>query len=290
MDNLKKIEINKFNMKNLQDDATILVIGRRRTGKSWLVRDIFYHRQYIPCGIVFSSTEGVSKFFSYFIPDIFIHAKYNPDIIESILIKQLEKITKAKNNGISESGKCRDNNLFVVLDDMLHEAAQWKKDQTMQNIFFNGRHFNIFFVLTMQYSQSIPPALRSNIDYVFIFNEPNIDTRRKLYQSYGGMIPTFNEFCNILDSTTQNNECLVIKTTGNGMHEQVFYYKAKERKDFRVGSKEFWKYSDKNYNINKQYNDTKDKKQYLDMKKKFGNNNTVKVLVSKSGIKDIVDN
>ena len=85
---IKKIEINKFNMENLQDDATILVLGRRRTGKSWLVRDIFFHRQYIPSGIVFSSTEGVSPFFSDFIPDIYIHPKYNPDIIETILLKQ----------------------------------------------------------------------------------------------------------------------------------------------------------------------------------------------------------
>ena len=47
-------------------------------------------------------------------------------------------------------------------------SENWKKEKTIKSIFFNGRHYNILFILTMQYPLGITPELRSNIDYVFI--------------------------------------------------------------------------------------------------------------------------
>ena len=40
-----------------------------------------------------------------------------------------------------------------------------------------GRHYNILFIITMQYPLGIPPALRTNLDYVFLFRE-NINSFR----------------------------------------------------------------------------------------------------------------
>ena len=103
----------------------------------------------------------------------------------------------------------------------------------------------------MQYPQGIPPELRSNIDYVFIFNEPSEANRKKIYDAYGGMLPDFNYFCNILDACTQNHECVVIKTSGNSndLRDQIFWYKAEPHKNFRVGHQKFWKYHNNNYYI-----------------------------------------
>ena len=202
-------------MKNILPDATILILGRRRSGKSFLTRDIFYHHKNIPSGVVFSGTEEASPFFGNFIPDSFIHSEYDPELMESIMNHQKKKIREAKADGLSESGKHASNNLFIVLDDMLHDAQNWKKEKTIKSIFFNGRHYNFLFILTMQYPLGITPELRSNIDYVFIFNEPSLKNRRKIYDDYCGMIPSFTHFCNILDACTQDHECLVVKTSTN---------------------------------------------------------------------------
>lgn len=262
------------------------------THNSWLVRDIFYHHRHIPSGIVFSGTEEANPFFADFIPDSFIHDEYDPELIERIMNKQKKKINDAKKAGIKD-GKCPANNMFIVFDDMLHDAQNWKNEKTIKNIFFNGRHYNFLFVLTMQYALAIPPALRSNIDYVFIFNEQSMKNRRKIFEDYGACIPSFDHFCNILDACTQNYECLVIKTTGNStdLRDNIFWYKAKSHDNFRVGHYKFWKYHNLHYNENYEEEGLDQKEKINELKDKFAKTKKLKVIVSRDDNKiiDVVD-
>jgi hypothetical protein len=281
----EKLSLKKFKIKSILPDATILCLGKRRSGKSWLVRDIFYHHRHIPSGVVFSGTEEASPFFGDFIPDCFIHSEYDPELIDSIMNRQKKKIRESKQSGKSESGKLPSNNVFIVLDDMLHDAQSWKKDKTIKSIFFNGRHFNFLFILTMQYAQGIPPELRSNIDYVFIFNEPSVANRKRIYDAYAGMLPSFDHFCNILDACTQNHECLVIKTSGNStdLKDQIFWYKAESHQNFRVGHPKLWKYHSSNYNKNYEDEVEQDQAEVDKLKRKFAKTRKLKVIVSRQG-------
>ena len=110
----------------------------------------------------------------------------------------------------------------------------------------NGRHFKIMFIITMQYPLGIPPNLRTNIDYVFILRENNINNRKRIFDNYAGMFPTFEMFCQVMDQCTENFECLVIKNNAqtNKLEEQVFWYKAAPHEDFRIGAPEFWKWQE----------------------------------------------
>lgn len=256
------------------------------THNSWLVRDIFYHHKEIPIGLIFSGTEEANPFFGDFIPDSFIHSEYDPELVDKMLVKQSQKVKHARQNGHAETdGLTPSNRAFVVLDDMLHDAAAWKKEKTIQSIFFNGRHYNIFFILTMQYPLGIPPALRSNIDYVFVFNEPSIKNRKKIYDDYAGMIPSFDHFCNILDSCTQNHECLVIKTSGNStdLRDQIFWYKASKQDPFRVGHPKIWKYHDMHYNRHYDTQRDEEQEEVDKLKKKFAKTRKLKIIVSRQG-------
>ena len=94
----------------------------------------------------------------------------------------------------------------------------------------------------MQYPLGVPPTLRTNIDYVFILRETYISNRKRIYENYAGMFPTYDSFSQILDQCTENFECLVINNTtkSNKLQDQVFWYKADTHNDFKLGSKEFW--------------------------------------------------
>jgi hypothetical protein len=282
----ERLSLRKFKIKGMVPNATVLLLGRRRSGKSYLVRDIFYHHKEIPIGLIFSGTEEANPFFGDFIPDSFIHSEYDPALIETMLIKQSQKVKKARQNGHAETdGLTPGNRAFVVLDDMLHDAAAWKKEKTIQSIFFNGRHYNLFFILTMQYPLGIPPALRSNIDYVFVFNEPSIKNRKKIYDDYAGMCPSFDHFCNILDSCTQNHECLVIKTSGNSsdLRDQIFWYKASKHDNFRVGHPKIWKYHDLHYNDKYDTQRDVEQEEVDKLKKKFAKTKKLKIIVNRQG-------
>jgi hypothetical protein len=57
-----------------------VLIGRRDTGKSFLIQDLMYYHQDIPIGTVISGTEAGNNFFGEHVPKLFIHDQYNTAI------------------------------------------------------------------------------------------------------------------------------------------------------------------------------------------------------------------
>ena len=246
------LELKKFDMKRitfLKDEnkgPVIVLIGRRDTGKSYLVRDLLYHHRDIPIGTVISGTEAGNGFYSSHIPKLFIHDEYSSGIIENILKRQ-KSVMKEVQKQIQMYKTCKiDPRTFVILDDCLYDNS-WAKDKLMRLLFMNGRHWKVLLILTMQYPLGILPNLRTNIDYVFILREPYIANRKRIYENYAGMFPTFESFCQVMDQCTENYECLVIDNNvkSNKLSEQIFWYKADStiRHDFKLGAKEFWEMS-----------------------------------------------
>jgi len=244
------LELKKFNMKqitfnpNENKGPVVVLIGRRDTGKSFLVRDLLYYHQDIPVGTVISGTEAGNGFFSKHVPKLFIHDEYNTVIIENILKRQKMALKSVKKEKEAYGKTNIDPRTFVILDDCLYDAA-WSRDKVMRLLFMNGRHWKVMLVITMQYPLGVPPNLRTNIDYVFILRENYINNRKRIYDNYAGMFPTFESFCQVMNQCTENYECLVINNNAktNKLDEQIFWYKAETRPDFKIGSKEFWEMS-----------------------------------------------
>ena len=241
------LELKKFDMKNISFKATetsgpvIVLIGRRDTGKSYLVRDLLYYHQDIPIGTVISGTEAGNNFYGTHVPKLFIHEEYNTAIIENILKRQKTVLKQIQKEIEVYRKSMIDPRAFVILDDCLFDAS-WTKDKMMRLLFMNGRHWKMMLIITMQYPLGIPPNLRTNIDYVFILREPYISNRKRIYENYAGMFPTFESFCQVMDQCTENYECLVIHNNAksNKLSDQIFWYKATGHNDFKLGSKEFW--------------------------------------------------
>tara|TARA_B100002019_G_C21111172_1_gene518482 strand:+ start:39 stop:872 length:834 start_codon:yes stop_codon:yes gene_type:complete len=243
--NLKKFDMKRITfLKDENKGPVIVLIGRRDTGKSFLVKDLLFHHVDIPIGTVISGTEAGNGFYSKHIPKLFIHNEYNTGIIENILKRQ-KQVIKQVNKQIETFKRCNiDPRTFVILDDCLYDNG-WARDKMMRLLFMNGRHWKVMLIITMQYPLGIPPTLRTNIDYVFILREPYIANRKRIYENYAGMFPTFESFCQVMDQCTENFECLVIDNNvkSNQLQEQIFWYKAEERRNFKLGSKEFWEMS-----------------------------------------------
>ena len=156
------LELKKFDMKNIKFDSkkasgpVIVLIGRRDTGKSFLVKDLLYHHQDIPIGTVISGTEAGNGYYSKMVPRLFIHDEYNSAIIENILKRQ-KMVIKQINKENEAYGRCNiDGRAFVILDDCLYDNT-WARDKLMRLLFMNGRHRKIMLVITMQYPLGVPP-------------------------------------------------------------------------------------------------------------------------------------
>ena len=244
------LELKKFDMKSISfkpnenKGPVVVLIGKRDTGKSFLVRDLLYYQQEIPIGTVISGTEEGNGFYAKMVPKLFVHNEYNTAIIENILKRQRTVLKQIKKEMETYKKSTIDPRAFVILDDCLYDAT-WTRDKMMRLLFMNGRHWKVMLVITMQYPLGIPPTLRTNIDYVFILRENYIANRKRIYENYAGMFPTFESFCQVMDQCTENYECLVINNNSksNKLQDQVFWYKADNHNDFRLGSKEFWELS-----------------------------------------------
>jgi hypothetical protein len=94
----------------------------------------------------------------------------------------------------------------------------------------------------MQYALGVPPSLRTNIDYTFILRENITANRKRIYDNYAGMFPSFESFCTVLDQCTNNFECLVIDNTvtSNKIEDCVYWFRAEKRPAFRLGAAQFW--------------------------------------------------
>ena len=244
------LELKKFDMKNISfkpnenKGPVVVLIGKRDTGKSFLVRDLLYYHQDIPIGTVISGTEEGNGFYTKMVPKLFIHNEYNTAIIENVLKRQRTVLKQIKKEMESFKRSTIDGRAFVILDDCLFDSS-WTRDKMMRLLFLNGRHWKIMLIITMQYPLGIPPMLRTNVDYVFILRDNYIANRKRIYENYAGMFPTFESFCQVMDQCTENYECLVINNNSksNKLQDQVFWYKAENHNDFRLGSKEFWEMS-----------------------------------------------
>lgn len=235
------LQLKKFNPASMADDKVCVFIGKRGTGKSTLITDILYHKRHIPAGIVMSATEDGNHHYKSFVPDLFIYGDYDREAIERVLDRQ---------KGISIKGQTPPG-AFLLLDDCMYDR-KFMKDVCIRQCFMNGRHWKIFFMLSMQYCMDLSPDLRANVDYIFILRENIVQNREKLYKSFFGVFPNFNTFSKVMDACTENFECLVLDNTSksNRVEDCVFWYKAAIRKNFRCCAPQLWALHKQRYDPN----------------------------------------
>ena len=154
------LQLKKFDMCNIADDKVVVLIGKRETGKSFLVRDLLYYHQDIPIGSVISGTEAANNFYGSIFPKLFIHGEYTASIISNYVKRQ--KMVVNMMNKEKENMRGGDNNSeidprgVIILDDCLYDNS-WTTDCNVRALFMNGRHYKTMFIITMQYALGIPP-------------------------------------------------------------------------------------------------------------------------------------
>jgi len=243
------LQIKRFNLAEMAEHCTICLIAKRYSGKSFLTREIMYNKRNIPASIAISRTEKLNKFYSDFIPDSFIYSEYDSNILSRVYERQ--SIMNQENAKRKEMGKKqKDDSVMIIMDDCMSSKGTWLKDPNILELFFNGRHHHISFILTMQFSLGIPPELRSNFDYIFLLAEDITSNRKRLYEHYAGMFPTFDIFQQVFTELTENFGCMVINNRihSKNITDKVFWYKAKETPEFKIGSSQFNKFHKKVYN------------------------------------------
>jgi hypothetical protein len=142
------LELKKFNMRDItfrpdeNKGPVVVLIGRRDTGKTYLVRDLLFYHQDIPIGTVISGTEASNGFYKEHVPKLFIHDEYNSVLIENILRRQKTVLKQVKTEMETYKRSTIDPRAFVIMDDCLYDQS-WTRDKMMRLLFMNGKMFAV---------------------------------------------------------------------------------------------------------------------------------------------------
>jgi hypothetical protein len=230
------------------DHCTIAMIAKRATGKSFLTREIMYQKRNIASAIAISRTEKLNSFYSEFIPDSYIYSEYDSSILARIYERQA-KMNEDNKKKIKDGKKVKNDSIMLIMDDCMSSKGTWLKDPNILELFFNGRHHHMSFILTMQFSLGIPPELRSNFDYIFLLAEDFPSNRKRLYEHYAGMFPNLQIFEQVFTEITDNFGVMVIdnRIHSKNISDKVYWYRAKEVPEFIIGTNKYIKYHKKYY-------------------------------------------
>jgi hypothetical protein len=233
-------KINRFHPSELPDTGVIMFVGRSGSGKTFAMRDIIYSKRHFDTALGIFGSEDTSADFRGILPDLFIHDKWDEKIMEEIYNKQERDVRLG-----------RAKKLLLIVDDMMHSKNLLKSSKTMQRIFFSGRHARILLLLTMQYCKSMPPDLRQQVGFTFLTYEKLIGNRKRIFDTFNNVFDSFTEFDGVMKAITPDFTILVLSNvfnTSDDISKNVFWYKAKQRKAYKIGKNgPMWKVQQRLY-------------------------------------------
>ncbi len=234
--NLDLIRPNDESIRTNLGGSKITIIGKPGSGKSILIKALLDAKKHIiPVGTVISGSEDTNRFYSKIFPNLFVYEKFNLSIIEAVQKRQ--KLAK-------ENLPTACSWAVLIMDDCMDDVKVFN-DPIMIGLMKNSRHWNLLSIFANQYVFDFKPVIRSNIDGVFIFREPNQTNREKIYKNFASIIPSYKLFCQIMDELTSDYTSIYInnQTSSNDWKDCVFYYRAPIVDDLQFGCDEYWMFS-----------------------------------------------
>lgn len=249
----REFQVKKWDPSKMRDNATILILGKRASGKTTLIKDILWHKRHINRGIIIDPTIEYNSAYEDIFPREALFDTYIKEIPQNLIDYQNRIIKKEwetiksmypPNSSVYLTKKGEknfyavesrdgteeivespiDTKSFIVFDDCLNDI-KYMKDEHIRNLFLNGRTYNVMNVFSLDYTFTIPPELRTNADYVFILNDNSISRKKCIYAQYAAMFHSFEDFNAIFEECTKDYSCMVIDYTSK-IENQVFWYKA----------------------------------------------------------------
>ena len=211
-----------------------MIIGKRGTGKTTLLRTLMHQMHmlghvHLPIGM--SPTEESMEMMRDIMPAACVHRGMNTAAIGNI-IRHQRAVARAEATG----GDPREH-ILLCCDDCSYDK-QALRTVEIRDLFMNGRHLKLAFVLAQQYLVDLPPDLRANCDYVFALRDSIRDNVVKLHKMFFGAFSSFSDFEITFKTLTDNYGCIVLDNTTKSaaLEDQVFWFKAEpEVPRFRLG-------------------------------------------------------
>jgi hypothetical protein len=104
----------------------------------------------------------------------------------------------------------------LVFDDVTSKR-QFRRGEILEDLFSNGRHYKAVIIISCQYIKQLPPAVRTNTDYLFMLHNTK-RTCKILYEEYVENPDEFPMFLELLRTVTSQKD-----DNGKDMYNALVY-------------------------------------------------------------------
>lgn len=232
--------LEKFDPTDLPEDGklSILVFGKRRTGKSFFTKwYLSERREDFDELFVFTKTK-CNGWYQKFLPEPFIYDGYQADKAEQILNHAKDMQEKEMD------GKGPEPRIFFLGDDLISDHSH-RHDETLDALYTMGRHVGITVAYLSQKFKAVTPAIRDNADIIVIFTMFNANEAQQIAEEMMGNINKRTAMELIaMYANAQQHTCLVIEAWRNEMDPEKYIKIARaDEVDLQpgdLGSEEYW--------------------------------------------------
>lgn len=218
----------------MPDHARILLIGRSGSGKSVALRDLLsFISSRIDLCLLFSPTTESLEAFRKLAPPSCVHpGGLKLDVVEAAL---------KLNRELAERKKQRE--IMIVADDVSFDK-QLLKSPVLRDIAMNGRPAKVGLAITLQYCMDVGPDIRTQFSHIICCADNIHANRRRIWNYFAGVVPTYREFDMLMKSCTQDHSCMVIDNSNPSatVETSIFHWKARLNPEpFKLCKPVFWK-------------------------------------------------
>lgn len=210
----------------------ILLNGKRRSGKTTVAIDLMYHmRDDIDLAIAMCPTSGLNGCLEGIIPHSFQYKHGDPKYILELL--QVQEARK-------KQGKMK--SILLFLDDLAWDSS-FMKSEGFKELLFNGRHYGITVIFTVQYCMVLSQELRMQCDLVVTMMERSFLGKENLHKQFFNMM-SMREFLKVLIMCTKGYSALILdnQSREEELSQFIFWFVAdpNHASQFRLGSDAMW--------------------------------------------------
>lgn len=207
---------------NIQTPYVSVIVGKAGSGKTTLVKYLIYCQQNKPVYerfeiiLVFTKTSFNQAY--HWIPNEWVHCKYNPRAIKKLMRIQ----SSIRDQGLEPLPVC------LIFDDCL-SSKQYQSD-FFTDLIANRRHFNISMLFCTQYlARQVPTIMRENTDLAFIFKQFSANSLNGCYNAWGSLCTNNQyEFERIMKQITKYQFLCLDTRTDNETQTKIIGYCPKE--------------------------------------------------------------
>ncbi len=225
------MDLIEFDLSDIPDNPSIVLAGKRRSGKNVLCKDLCYNffRGKVKNVFVFSPTSEIAINGYDYVPFEFRYTEVDIDVIERIMKRQ-EYLIRNDPKG--------DHRTLIIIDDII-ASNDAKQQKILDKLFICARHYQISLIVSYQYiKKDFSPVQRDNVDVIFCFQQSNFDNKQALNLQYLSVNDNKKDGLDLLNKYADGYQTLVILNTisSSNYEDFCFYYTADMiEKKFKLG-------------------------------------------------------